>query len=162
MSFRWFFWTLFIVLAFGACRKPGCTDPAAANYAKDATKEDGSCTYRYGCIDSSAVNFDTAALFSDGTCIFQGQAVLYLAEKLECDTVTVAIDNDNFAKLSVVFDVTGIECGQAGAATFQLDPGNYTYFVSSDDSCNWEGNFSITSRGCTSIPLSQPDTATAP
>ncbi len=33
------------LLATGACKKKGCTDPTATNYSSEAKKNDGSCVY---------------------------------------------------------------------------------------------------------------------
>ncbi|MEX1003022.1 MAG: MbnP family protein [Crocinitomicaceae bacterium] len=37
---------LILLLSFSSCKKKGCTDPTAENYAADAKKDDGSCTYK--------------------------------------------------------------------------------------------------------------------
>jgi hypothetical protein len=34
-----------ITLVMSACKKKGCTDPAATNYSAEAEKDDGTCTY---------------------------------------------------------------------------------------------------------------------
>lgn len=36
---------IFLVLAFGSCKKEGCTEADAINYSTDAKKDDGSCQY---------------------------------------------------------------------------------------------------------------------
>lgn len=155
MMKRWHILLLVPFLVFASCRRKGCTDPSAANYDVKATKESGDCTYRYGCTDTNAVNYDPTVQFSNGSCIFQGRAVLYLAEAIPCDTVTVAINNASSKRLTTVLNLTDVQCGQSGAANFTLDPGSYIYFVTSD-SCNWDGSFSVESRECTSVPLIAP------
>ena len=157
MSLRWVLFVLMMGVATVACRKQGCTDPAAINYSENARKDNGSCNYNYGCTDSNAVNFDPLALFSDGSCIFPGKVVFYLAEDVGCDTVTVAIDNQTFGNLSQVFSGVEVPCDLSGAVTFELDPGSYTYFVTSEgDSCVWQGQVQITNRTCTSVGIQAP------
>ena len=36
---------LILVISFSSCRKKGCTDPVALNYAAEAKKDDGTCKY---------------------------------------------------------------------------------------------------------------------
>lgn len=154
---------LISVVAFESCRKQGCTDPSAITYEPDARKDDGSCKYRYGCIDSTAVNYNPEAVFSDQSCVYPGRAVLYIAEDLGCDTVTVALNNDNAFTLWRRFPSGQVNCGQQGAANFTLSEGTYTYYVTSDTSeidssyCSWTGQFSVSTDECTIVGITVPD-----
>ena len=40
---------------------PGCTDRLATNFARNATEDDGSCTYIEGCLDPDNANYNPAA-----------------------------------------------------------------------------------------------------
>ena len=57
----------------------GCTDPDALNYNKNATKDDGSCTYAsitnpiYGCMDPAASNYNKNATDDDGSCVYDNE-----------------------------------------------------------------------------------------
>ena len=42
---RYFFTLLFLAITVSACSNKGCTDPLAANYNSEATKDDSSCDY---------------------------------------------------------------------------------------------------------------------
>lgn len=42
---RYFFTLLLLAITVSACSNKGCTDPLAANYNSEATKDDGSCDY---------------------------------------------------------------------------------------------------------------------
>ena len=49
----------------------GCTDPAACNYAPNASIDDGSCDYScYGCTDPEALNYAPSATLDDGSCLY--------------------------------------------------------------------------------------------
>ncbi|UTW64244.1 hypothetical protein KFE98_08930 [bacterium SCSIO 12741] len=58
--------TLFAVL-LSSCKREGCTNPKADNYAPDANEDDGSC-YINGCTDEKAANYSADATLDDGTC----------------------------------------------------------------------------------------------
>jgi len=58
--------TLFVsLLLVGAvaCKKEGCTDPAATNYSEEADKDDGSCTYPE---EDNSYSVPTTYSFTDG------------------------------------------------------------------------------------------------
>lgn len=44
-AMRYFFTLLILTITISACGNKGCTDPLAANYNSDATKDDGSCEH---------------------------------------------------------------------------------------------------------------------
>ena len=56
--------------------KPGCTNPKALNYNKEATIDDGSCIFKCppeeicGCTNPDAINYNPEATVDDGSCIF--------------------------------------------------------------------------------------------
>jgi hypothetical protein len=54
------------------CPVMGCTDPAYAEFALEATEDDGSCVTPvvYGCIYEAADNYDAEANTDNGDCIF--------------------------------------------------------------------------------------------
>ena len=76
-------------MAYGDSTKPpfslspinlsGCTDPAALNYNKNATKDDGSCTYAStsGCTDPTATNYNKLATVDDGSCTYASTSEVY-------------------------------------------------------------------------------------
>ncbi len=53
---------------------PGCTDPSASNYNKDARMDNGSCKYG-GCMDPCATNPSLSATEDDGSCIYESQCL---------------------------------------------------------------------------------------
>lgn len=43
--FKKFIFVFAVAITLAACKKEGCTDPAATNFNQEAKKDDGSCTY---------------------------------------------------------------------------------------------------------------------
>ena len=63
---------LLLFLTISSCSEPipGCLDPEAFNYNKNATVSDSSCVEKvYGCLNSAALNYNSKANIDDNSCI---------------------------------------------------------------------------------------------
>lgn len=139
-------------MAFPGCKK-GCTDPAALNYEKGASRDDALCEYR-GCTDPTAPNYDPSASEDDGRCLrckdpnadnfdpavgtadpslceYSAELVIwtqsswYLYEPIFLD------GTNNIGELTSRHDwwVSDVDCGDFGTVTVNVSEGWHTVSV---------------------------------
>ena len=97
------------ILALGtACKKEGCTDPAATNFNEEAKKDDGSCTYpnQDDAIVELVGDLTTRTLTKDKKYLLKGQVFVRDGQTLTIEPGTIVL-GDKATKGTLVIDRGG-------------------------------------------------------
>jgi hypothetical protein len=62
------------LISFSSCKKEGCTDSAAANFKKDAKKDDGTCVYLKGNTASNLITVSAGEWLGSGNARYAAKA----------------------------------------------------------------------------------------
>ena len=136
------FYLLVALIALGACKKPGCTDPDAVNYNSDAKTNDGSCSFE----GSNVFWYDeeTAGILVDDGAI----------------TLFYYVDGELIGSAAAsVYWTSDPDCLQAGSITLVKDLGSVktqsvNYRVQDEsDWIYWEGVLNVNANTCTNVEL---------
>ncbi len=128
-----------------SCKKdiPGCKDTDAENYNKDATVENGTCTYFTACRNASAGNYAaTAKRDCEGCCKYY----VYFWTNTPGANIAVNFDNKTGTVMQS-FSGSAPGCLAAGIAKFLVSPGQHDFYA--DDGIHyWSGKVTVYENEC--------------
>lgn len=135
-------------LALVACKKKGCTDPAAVNYSTEAAKDDGSCVYAPTITlnGQSTVSVEVGATYTDAGAVaanFDGSVVAVASDVSAVNTAQVGS-----------YEVTYTASNEHGTTT-----ATRTVNVVVGQG-NWAGSWMVSSDCGTAFPLNSSPTIT--
>jgi hypothetical protein len=120
----------------------------------------GSYSYSGQC---NGKTWNGTATVSAGTCnkiqltggvTTTGMVTFWTASDLACGNITVTC-NGVSRTISTYNSGGAPACGANGTATFQLNPGNYTYSAQCSGT-TWSGSVTVTANGCFKMQLTAP------
>ena len=111
-----------LIMTMSGCHRDiyGCTDPAAANYARNANVDNGSCRYN-------------------------GNVMFWFDRNNGVGTVTI---NGQSANING-FVTGGVpNCGNNVSANFTLQEGSYIYSASATNGLTWNDTATVFANNC--------------